>query len=232
MELHCSTIKWKVDQSGLIESQIQQWSIPASRALKETFTPSAFSAPYSNIPKPQNEPKAVTELFDLINGNRPESFSQEDGFAIAALIDQVANAHHEWHKEDLTGKWALAYLQPGPQGGGIDRRIPFPDLPFNNNYQIFTSNSVTNVGELLGPLLEVRVGGNLEEEDENSVTTPKRFRANISEGGLCIGDEGTGCVPLPISGEGLFDGVYLGERLRIGQNINGGGARVIQVKIS
>mmetsp|Transcript_16768 Transcript_16768/g.25459 ORF Transcript_16768/g.25459 Transcript_16768/m.25459 type:complete len:238 (-) Transcript_16768:576-1289(-) len=35
-----STIKWKIDDDGLIESQIQQWSIPASQALRETFTPS------------------------------------------------------------------------------------------------------------------------------------------------------------------------------------------------
>ena len=33
-----STIKWKVDEDGLIESQIQQWSILASQALRETFT--------------------------------------------------------------------------------------------------------------------------------------------------------------------------------------------------
>lgn len=37
-----STIKWKVDQDGLTESQIQKWSIPASQALRETFTPSNF----------------------------------------------------------------------------------------------------------------------------------------------------------------------------------------------
>jgi len=37
-----STIQWKVDNNGLIESQIQQWSIPASQALRETFTPSFF----------------------------------------------------------------------------------------------------------------------------------------------------------------------------------------------
>lgn len=40
--LFCSTIKWKVDEDGLIESQIQKWSIPASQALIETFTPSIF----------------------------------------------------------------------------------------------------------------------------------------------------------------------------------------------
>ena len=39
------------------------------------------------------------------------------------------------------------------------------------------------------------------------------------------------CVPLPIKGVGIFDGVYLGRRLRIGQNLNGGGARIVQVRV-
>ena len=224
-----STIKYSIDENGLIKSQVQEWSIPASQALKETFTP--FSPPYAYLPRPKDEPPEVTKLFNLVNGHRADEFSQEKRFQIASLIDQIVNAHYEWHKEDLPGKWALVYLQPGPEGGGIDRRIPFPDLPFNNNYQIFTNESVTNVGEVLGPLLEVRVGGSLQEEDANIQSTPKRYQANIQSGGLCFG-KGDKCFPLPIKGEGLFDGVYLGERLRIGQNINGGGARVVQVKIA
>ena len=228
-----STIIYKVDENGLIESQAQGWSKSAYEALKETFTPSTLSAPYSNLPRPKNEPAEVTKLFDLVNGRRTDEYLQEERFEIASLIDQIDNAHYEWNKEDLNGKWALVYLQPGPEGGGIDRRIPFPDLPFNNNYQIFsTSNdSVINVGEILGPILEVRVGGSLQEDDTSTYATPKRFTANIVKGGLCIGEEGNKCLPLPIKGEGIFDGVYLGERLRIGQNINGGGARVVQVKL-
>ena len=88
------------------------------------------------------------------------------------------------------------------------------------------------MGEIIGPLLEVRVGGSLQEEDKRSHSTPKRYRVIIDKGGLCIGEGYTNCIPLPISGEGTFDGVYLGERLRIGQNINGGGARVVQVKLA
>ena len=76
------------------------------------------------------------------------------------------------------------------------------------------------------------MSGSLQEVDDTSLATPKRFQANISKGKLCLGDnEDADCFPLPIRGEGLFDGVYLGERLRIGQNLNGGGARVVQVKI-
>eukprot|EP00967_Tisochrysis_lutea_P114274 scaffold181972_cov33-Tisochrysis_lutea.AAC.2 len=65
-------------------------------------------------------------------------------------------------------------------------------------------------------------------------TAPKRFRADITGGGLCVGgdvDTGGICAPLPITGVGVFDGVYLDERLRIGQNLNGGGARIVQVRV-
>lgn len=228
-----STITYSVDTDGLIASQTQQWSISASQALKETFTP--FSVPYSSINKPQDEPVEVTQLFTLVNGKRPNGYTQSERNQIASLIDTIVAARYKWHREDLPGKWSLSYLQPGTSGEGIDRRIPFPDLPFNNNYQFFTSDTVTNIGEILGPILEVRVGGSLVEDDTSSLSTPKRFQANIEKGGLCLGggsQEDSSCVPLPIKGEGIFDGVYLGKRLRIGQNINGGGARVVQVKIS
>ena len=45
--------------------------------------------------------------------------------------------------------------------------IPFPELGFNGSYQVFLADGggITNVGELLGPALEVRVGVTLEEVD-------------------------------------------------------------------
>ena len=86
-----------------------------------------------------------------------------------------------------------------------------------------------NIGELLGPILRVEVGGTLTEEDASVVRSPKRFRADITGGGLCLGS--LPCAPLPIKGVGLFDGVYLGRRLRIGQNLNGGGARIVQLRV-
>ena len=78
-----------------------------------------------------------------------------------------------------------------------------------------------NVGEILGPGLEVRVSGSLREDDPTSFLTPKRFVATINRGRLCLSS--SACAPLPISGEGIFDGVYLGKKIRIGQNLNGGG---------
>ena len=71
-------------------------------------------------------------------------------------------------------------------------------------------------------------------QDEAVTAAPKRFRADITRGSLCLGgdvDEGGVCAPLPIQGVGLFDGLYLDERLRIGQNLNGGGARIVQVRV-
>jgi hypothetical protein len=144
---------------------------------------------------------------------------------VASIVEQ----HYPWKRELLPGKWILVYLQPGPNGGGIDRRIPFPEFDFNDSYQVFGLDSVVNIGEVFGPNLRVEVGGDLTEADTTSLQVPKRFIANIFGGKLCAFENA--CVSLPISGEGLFDGVYLGERLRIGQNINGGGARVVQLRL-
>ena len=227
-----TAIVYSVDQNGLVQSQVQEWSVSASKALQETFTPGFLSAPFSQLPRPRDEPADVAELFDIINGHRQDSYPQHTRFKASELIDRIVQQRYPWKRDDLPGKWALVYLQSGPDGGGIDRRIPFPELWFNNNYQVFTRQSVTNIGELLGRLLEVRVSGSLEEEDDTSLSTPKRFQANINKGKICLGgSEDAACISLPISGEGLFDGLYVGERLRIGQNLNGGGARVVQVKI-
>uniref|UniRef100_A0A7S1FTP2 Uncharacterized protein n=1 Tax=Corethron hystrix TaxID=216773 RepID=A0A7S1FTP2_9STRA len=145
----------------------------------------------------------------------------------------------------MPGRWVLCYLRPGPNGEGIDRRLPFfpENLPFNESYQMFTfdreGGRVTNIGQLLGPFLRIEVSGGLARvlTPENDGRSPRRFRAEINGGGLCVGKEKneekstSKCLPLPIKGEGLFDGLYVGERLRIGRNINGGGAVVVQIRV-
>jgi hypothetical protein len=76
--------------------------------------------------------------------------------------------------------------------------------------------------------LKVLLENLLRYEDDLTVdSTPKRFRADITRGDLCAGNV---CVKLPIEGVGLFDGVYLGEQIRIGQNLNESGALVVQVR--
>ena len=179
----------------------------------------------------EEEPAAVSRLYALVDGHRPSDFKDLPAAAVEidALIDEIVRSRAPWPRGELAGLWRLAYLQPGPDGTGVDRRIPFPEFDFNDSYQKFGESSVLNIGELLGPTLRVEVGGSLTEEDASVVRSPKRFRADITGGGLCLGS--LPCAPLPIKGVGLFDGVYLGRRLRIGQNLNGGGARIVQLRV-
>ncbi len=248
-----TTIVYTLDPStNLIARQDQTWTKGASEALKETFTPSwNGAAPKSLLPQPYLEPPVVTKLFGVLNGRRPDEYSMEERAEIDVLLDQVAELPPT--NFGLTGTWVLVYLQQGPEGAGIDRRIPFfPELDFNDSFQVFSASSgaadrVTNIGQVLGSLADVRVSGTLKEMKANtntpSASTPKRrFEATIQGGKLCLdaplpslqASQTANCpIDLPmIQGTGIFESIYLGERLRIGQNINGGGARVVQIRLS
>jgi len=256
-----STIIYTIDEEGLIVCQDQIWSKDASKALQESFTPSFFNPPTtSHRPTPSNEPRLVTQLFHTINGRRPYEYSAEERNEINDLIRSIllltSNSERSsdnqqqrelssYQSSSLVGTWILAYLQPGPNGAGIDRRIPFPEFDFNDSYQIFRDdtnvnngiipNSVINIGQILGPLAKIQVYGTVEQEDVtttrgSTASTPRRFQANIQGGKLCLKDDDL-CIGLPIQGVGLFDSLYVGERLRIGQNLNGGGARVVQIRL-
>ena len=182
------------------------------------------------VPSRSRATGAADELYELVRTRRPSQWQDSERARIDALVSEVVAQNAPWPRAGLVGKWRLAYLQPGPKGEGVDRRIPFPEFGFNEQYQIFRQNPgrVTNVGEVLGPAVRVEVKGGLEELDSSVTRSPKRFRALIDDGALCAG---SACAPLPISGEGLFDGVYLDDRLRVGQNLNGGGARIVQVRV-
>ena len=177
------------------------------------------------------------QLYAMVANHRPSDFTAvKERHVIDTLIEQLASLEAPWKEEQLSGTWRLSYLQLGPTGVGVDRRIPFPEFPGNDSYQVFERATVTNIGEVLGPKLCVRVKGSLEEENISQQRSPKRFRADITRGEICVGGSagipnGGMCAPLPISGVGYFDGVYLGESLRIGQNLNGGGARIVQVRV-
>ena len=182
----------------------------------------------------------ANQLLQFVDGRRPSEFSSSERLKIDSLIDKIVekNRGTTWKRERLPGTWRVVYLRPGSNGTGLDRRIPFPEFSFNESYQRFTLDSVINIGELLGPAIRIVVSGSLSEEDESSLVIPKRFSADIYRGDLCIGgnslDDNNAdilCVKLPISGVGVFNGVYLGERLRIGQSLNGGGAIVVQTKL-
>jgi hypothetical protein len=183
---------------------------------------------------------APARLLALCEGRRPSQWTAAERPALDTLVDEVANLHAPVDANVLRGKWRLAYIQPGIAGAIVDRRIPFPELPFNENYQIFGESTVTNVGQLLGSALEVRVSGSLSEDDPADLIAPKRFRAQITQGGLCFGG-GDACLSLPVFDSrtfefglrttGIFDAVYLDSRVRIGQSLNGGGARSVQVRV-
>jgi hypothetical protein len=260
-----STIQYTIDENGLVKEQRQSWTKSATRALQESFTPSLFAPPPTSqlTTSPNNsEPPVVTELFHRVDGRRFNEYSTMERDEIDSLVDRIIQESKNDHRRQqqqsqpppqLAGTWRLVYLQPGPGGAGIDRRIPFfPEFPFNDNYQIFsTDHHITNIGELWGPRINVRVMGDYSEEEEArmmghssnlirsgqsssssslSSSSFQRFRATITSGKLCANRD-TSCFDLPIAGEGLFDSVYLGDRLRIGQNLNGGGARVVQVRM-
>ena len=251
-----STITYHVDNNGLIDEQSQTWSKSAGKALQESFTPSFNRpAPKSQFSSTQveREPVSVAKLFDMVNGRRPYEYTSKEQKEIEQLINEIGEATQrnddDFQPEFLPGKWMLVYIQPGPTGVGIDRRIPFPDFDFNDNFQVFGSSAkddegnengsadtVQNVGQILGPWVQVQVSGKIREAIPGDRRVPKRFVATIDRGALCAQSSQKQkpqqlCLDLPISGEGIFDSVYLGRRLRIGQNINGGGARVVQVKL-
>ena len=40
------------------------------------------------------------------------------------------------------------------------------------------------------------------------------------------------CAPLPIRGDGSFDALYVGPRVRVSQNVEGGGVRTVHVRVT
>jgi Uncharacterized conserved protein (DUF2358) len=134
-----SDIVWTVDKdTGLISKQEQTWSKSAGEALRETFTPSFFDPPpMSHRSKSSNEPAVVTNIFDMVNGRRDADYSAAERSKIEAWIDEIAELNVPFQSHLLPGTWRLVYLRPGSDGSGIDRRIPFPEFPFNDSFQIF-----------------------------------------------------------------------------------------------
>eukprot|EP00554_Chaetoceros_debilis_P010973 CAMPEP_0194108098 /NCGR_PEP_ID=MMETSP0150-20130528/7862_1 /TAXON_ID=122233 /ORGANISM="Chaetoceros debilis, Strain MM31A-1" /LENGTH=319 /DNA_ID=CAMNT_0038796709 /DNA_START=27 /DNA_END=983 /DNA_ORIENTATION=- len=164
-----------------------------------------------------------TDLYEMCFRRKPNDYNVQEWERIESLIDNIvilSRGTNSWDQNLLPGTWRVAYIRSGEGGGGLDRRIPFPEFSFNQSYQRFTLDTVTNIGEVLGPNVRVEVKGSLREENIGSNQVPKRFRALITggESELCAG---TLSFKLPIEGTGVFDGVFLGEEIRIGQNLNG-----------
>ena len=76
-----------------------------------------------------DEPEAVQRLMALVEGRRAQQWRPEERAQVDRLIEEVVALQAPWSREDLRGRWKLAYLQPGPDGGGIDRRNSMVKLP-------------------------------------------------------------------------------------------------------
>ena len=273
-----SNIVYKVGtDDGLIYEQDQTWSKSSYVALRETFTPTIFTPPPKSYLVSRNspEPSKVTTLFDKVNGRRPGEYSATERSEIHDLMDQIVQDEQSipWDGNLLPGTWQLVYFQSSSVlkegSGNVDRRIPFPEFGFNDQYQIFGGSddndnnnpTLVNVGQVFGPSLFVRVLGTYQQVNPNDNRNPKQLQADIVRGQLCWGIDPTVpttqssrhspsppqendamaaavtaaaasvCVELPIQGMGLFESWYLGERLRILQNLNGTGARGVQVRM-
>ena len=187
-----------------------------------------------------HEPERAHQLLQAVQGRHPSSgWTAKETSEIDWRVDEVVALRAPPRREMLRGKWRDVYLQRGPAGAGIDRRVPRLELPWNEHYQIFGKTSIVNVDEVFGTLLEVREAGKLREDDAIELAALSPSTAEITEGALCgsitVGkaekaNVGRVCVPLPLRGEDAFSTQYLGTDLRITQRLNGG-ARVVQVRV-
>lgn len=189
-----------------------------------------------------DEPEAAQRLFELVSGRRPSSsWSPTERASIEALIDDLAALRLPWSQAVARGKWRLAYLQPAMEG----ERPPFLGLPFNEQFTIYSRSDLINVAELLGPSLEVRAAGAWREDDPDDVNTPKRYRTDVEQGAICVAatigraekaNIGRACAPLPISQRSesyrVVESLYVGARVRVDRDINSGGTRVVQVRVT
>lgn len=188
-------------------------------------------------------PAAEQQLYELCQTRRPSDWTAEERLTVDRLVSElVALGRRAPSGFALRGKWRLAYVHPGLQDTlypGAER-TQLLELPWNEKYQILGVADVINVAEILGPLLEVRAAGSITE-DANDGTSPRRVRTELAQGAICgsvtIGtrekaNTGRLCGPLPIRGDGSFDALYVGPRIRISENVEGGGARTVHVRIT
>ena len=188
------------------------------------------------------EPLAAQQLYELLQGRRPSGWKDEERAMIDKLVDELVALRRPWRSADARGKFRIAYLQEG-------REAPLrPSLNWvpitNENYRIYSRSDVISIAELLGPLIEVRAAGAWRDDAPASAATPKRFREDLSQGAICgavtmgrveKANIGRACAPLPLSPRSetyrVVEGLYLDPRIRIDQDINSGGRRLVQVRV-
>ena len=63
-----------------------------------------------------------------------------------------------------------------------------------------------------------------------SSSTPARARRLGSS--ITLTCQTLRCAPLPTRGDGSFDALYVGPRVRVSQNAEGGGVRTVHVRVT
>jgi hypothetical protein len=96
-------------------------------------------------------------------------------------------------------------LEPDNSSSSRRRRRSLFEAQINGGKMCFSSPLVTTI-----------------QADSSSTTS---FAVTLEESSNCWID-----LPM-IQGTGLFESLFVGDRLRIGQNLNGGGARVVQIRL-
>jgi len=92
-------------------------------------------------------------LYELSQGRRPSDWLAGERPTVDALVDELValgrqtSSSHRVISGALRGKWRLVFVSPGPQDvlyPGADRRLLFPDLPWNDKYQIVGLSYIIN----------------------------------------------------------------------------------------
>ncbi|GLI58728.1 hypothetical protein VaNZ11_000481, partial [Volvox africanus] len=134
---------------------------------------------------------------------------------IEELLDELAGAEGQPFSEDSLGggPWVVRYTRGKPLLWNLTYNTGRLLNSRNRAAQEFdpATRSAVNLLEINGPDILVEAYGTYEPVDESSVT-PKTIRAKISSGRLFLRSWE---LPLPISGTGYFDVVYMDEVLRV-----------------
>lgn len=171
----------------------------------------------------------ATELLQLLaSAASTQSSTPADARSkVDALLDQLIGLDSLKFNEQLLqgGPWRVLYTRGSVQlwkatysAGKLVKSSNAASQDLDP-----ATRSVLNKAEYLGDKLWVTASGTYTPLDD-SPSLPKPIQANISSG--CIHVFGVD-IPLPIRGTGLFEVVYLDERVRV---FRSGGALAVQVK--
>ncbi|GFR43624.1 hypothetical protein Agub_g4723 [Astrephomene gubernaculifera] len=144
------------------------------------------------------------------------------------LVDELAGAEGQPFVEESLGggMWVVRFTRGKPLLWNLTYSTGRLVNSNNRASQEFDPSvrSATNVVELNGPGSYIAAYGSYEAVDDRALT-PKTIRARIRSGRLVAGPL---ALPLPISGSGLFQVLYVDSQLRLFRS--GAGALAVQVR--